>query len=61
MKRPAGDEDGRPTSSSDASAEEFFARFLQRHPRLFIYAGVGLAVVVVFVIVVAVLANRSNL
>jgi hypothetical protein len=61
MKRPADDDDDRQASSSESSAEEFLTRFLQRHPRLFIYVGVGLAIVAVVAVLVAVLANRSNL
>jgi hypothetical protein len=61
MKRRADDEGDRSTSSSESNAEEFLTRFLQRHPRLFFYVGVGLAAVVVVVIIVVVVANRSNL
>ena len=59
MKRPSDDDDRR-ASSSDSKAEEFLTRFLQRHPRFFIYLGLGLAVLVVVAIVVVVLASKSH-
>ena len=58
MKRPDHD-DGR-GSSSDSRLEEFFSGFLQRHPRFFIYVGIGLAVSIVIAIVVAMLTTRSQ-
>jgi high-affinity Fe2+/Pb2+ permease len=60
MKRPSDDDDDRRASSSDSKAEEFLTRFLQRHPRFFIYVGVGLAALVVAAIIVAVLTNKSH-
>ena len=59
MKRPSDDDDRR-ASTSEASAEEFFARFLRRHPRFFIYAGAGLAALIVVAIAVAMLTGRSH-
>jgi hypothetical protein len=59
MKRPSDDDDRR-ASSSDSRAEEFLTRFLQRHPRFFVYVGVGLAVLVVVAIIIAVLTNKSH-
>ena len=56
MKRPS-DDDHRRESSSGSGAEEFFAQFLQRHPRFFIYVALGLAALVVVAIVVAMLGR----
>lgn len=59
MKRPPDDDDQR-ASSSDSKAEEFITRFLQRHPRFFVYVGVGLAVLVIAAILVAKLTAGSR-
>jgi hypothetical protein len=55
MKRPLH-EDGRTHSSSGSRLEAFLGRFLERHPRLLVYAGVGLLVLMI----VAVLAKLSG-
>jgi len=49
MKRPPDDDgdESRGASGSGSKLEEFFSGFLQRHPRFFIYVGIGLAVLVV--------------
>jgi len=59
MKRPSDDDDSR-ASSSESNAEEFVSRFLRRHPRFFVYVGVGLAVLVVAAIIVAKLTAGSH-
>jgi hypothetical protein len=58
MKRPPEDDPG--ASSSESKAEEFVTRFLRRHPRFFVYVGVGLAVLVVAAIIVAKVAAGSH-
>jgi hypothetical protein len=59
MKRPSDDGDAR-TSSSDSKAEEFLSRFLQKHPRFFLYVGIGLGVLIVIALIVAKLSSASH-
>jgi hypothetical protein len=59
MKRPSGDDD-RHASSPDSRAEEFFSRFMERHPRFFLYVGIGLAAVIIVAIIVARLLDKSH-
>jgi hypothetical protein len=59
MKRPPDDDD-RPGSWSESKAEELLTGFLQRHPRFFLYVGVGLAVLIVAAVALARLSNRSQ-
>ncbi len=44
-RRPA--DAGGDGSSAESRAEEFFARFLRRHPRFFLYVGLGLGALVI--------------
>jgi hypothetical protein len=60
MKRPSDDDDDRRASSPDSRLEAFLSGFLQRHPRFFLYVGIGLAVLVAVAIVVASLTTRSH-
>jgi hypothetical protein len=59
MKRPS-DDDGRRESSSESKAEEFFSRFLQRHPRFFLYASIGLAALVLLALLLARFSGASR-
>jgi len=52
MKRPSDDDEER-AYGSDEKLEAFFSGFLRRHPRFFLYFGIGLTVVVVAAIVLA--------
>jgi hypothetical protein len=60
MKRPPDDDEDRRSSSSDSKLEAFLTGFLQRHPRFFLYVGIGLAVLVITAIVVAKLTTKSQ-
>ncbi|HEY6170035.1 MAG TPA: hypothetical protein VI454_18500 [Verrucomicrobiae bacterium] len=60
MKRSSDDDDDGRGSLSDSKVEAFLSGFLQRHPRFFIYVGIGLGVMVVAAIVVARLTVRSQ-
>lgn len=44
-RRPA--DAGGDGSSAESRAEEFFARFLRRHPRFFLYVGLGLGALLI--------------
>jgi hypothetical protein len=46
MKRPS-DAEGKGDSPPDSKAEEFFAHFLRKHPRFFLYVAVGFGVLIV--------------
>ncbi|MEI7729906.1 MAG: hypothetical protein WCO56_10070 [Verrucomicrobiota bacterium] len=59
MKRPRDDEDSS-YSSSESNAEEFLANFLQRHPRFFIYVGIGLVALIVIAVVVTMIASKRQ-
>ena len=59
MKRPS-DDDGERRSSPDSKAEELVSRFLQKHPRLFLYVGIGLGVLIVIALVVAKFSSASQ-
>ena len=59
MKRPSDDDDER-SSSSDSKAEEFVSRFLKKHPRFFIYVGVGLGILIVIALIVAKFSGGSH-
>jgi hypothetical protein len=52
MKKPP-DDDGRQFSSADNRLEEFFSGFLARHPRFFLYVGIGLLALVILALVMA--------
>jgi len=59
MKRPPDDESLHP-SSTDNKLEEFLSGFLARHPRLFLYVGIGLlALVILAFIMVKISGNRQ--
>jgi hypothetical protein len=61
MKRPSDDDDDdRRSSSSDSKLEAFLWGFLERHPRFFLYVGIGLAVLVITVVVATKLATKSQ-
>ena len=59
MKRPS-DDDAQRASSPDARLEACLSGFLSRHPRFFLVAGVGLAVLIVLAIVVTKVAGRAH-
>jgi hypothetical protein len=46
MKRPS-DDDGGSFSSPDSQVEAFLSAFLKRHPRFFVYVGLGLVVLII--------------
>jgi hypothetical protein len=56
MKRPA--EDDAPDSALDSKAEEVLGRFFERHPRFFLYAGIGLGALVIVVIIAVKVSNH---
>jgi hypothetical protein len=59
MKRRSDADDAR-ASSSDSGVEELFSRFLQRHPRFFIYVGVGIGVLVVAALILSKLSGKGH-
>jgi hypothetical protein len=59
MKRPSGEDDQR-ASTSDARLEAIFSGFLQRHPKLFLYAGLSFVVLVVAAIAVAKFTGKGQ-
>ena len=52
MKRPSDDDGNRPPSN-DGKVEVFLSRFLQRHPRFFVYLTIALAILVIIALVLA--------
>ena len=52
MKKPP-DDDGRRFSSADNRLEAFFSGFLAKHPRFFLYVGIGLLALSLLAFVVA--------
>jgi hypothetical protein len=59
MKRPS-DDDGQSDSSSESKAEEFVSRFLQKHPRFFLYVGIGLGALLIIAFIVAMFSETSH-
>jgi len=59
MKRPSED-DGERGASPDAKLEALLSGFLSRHPRFFITAGVGLAVLILVSILVAKITDKGR-
>ena len=57
MKRPSDDDEER-AYGSDEKLEAFFSGFLRRHPRFFLYFGIGMAALVIGTIVLAKISNR---
>jgi len=51
MKRPSDDEASR-GSSAESKAEDFLSKFVQKHPRFFLYVAIGFAVLIVISLVV---------
>ncbi len=65
MKRPPDDNDDEPGSSShsassDSDAAERVGQFLQRHSRLFRFAGIALGVLTVVAVIVALVSGRKS-
>jgi hypothetical protein len=58
MKRPP-DDDRRRGSSSGSDAEDRLSRFLEKHPRFFLYVGIGLGVLLLITLAVVV-ASKGN-
>ncbi|MEO6184076.1 MAG: hypothetical protein ABIP76_13210 [Verrucomicrobiota bacterium] len=58
MKRSSDDDDQR-HSTPDAKLEAFFSNFLQRHPKFFLYVGVGLVILIIVALVVAKFTNKN--
>jgi hypothetical protein len=56
MKRPSDDDDGG-SSSPDSQVEEFLNNFLRRHPRFFLYVGIGFVALILMALVVYKLAS----
>jgi len=52
MKRPSGDYDERP-STPEGKIEAFLSGFLQKHPRFFLYLGIGLALLILIGLLLA--------
>ena len=55
MKRRSDDGDRRPPSGT--GAENFLTGFLERHPRFFLYVGIGLGALIVIPMVAALLSK----
>ena len=51
MRRPP-DEDDDHNSSSESNAEEFFSRFLRKHPRFFLHIGIALGVLILITLII---------
>lgn len=60
MKRRPDDDDDNRSSSSDSKLEALFSGLLERHPRFFIYVGIGLVILVVTAVVVTMLAAKRQ-
>lgn len=59
MKRPPeGDDEW--SAASDSKTEEFLSRFFRKHPRFFLYVGIGIAVLVVIALVTAILVGKHR-
>lgn len=59
MKRPRA-EDGTPRPSSNDTIEDVLGGFLQRHPRFFLYLGLGLGALILIGLVAATLSGGSR-
>ena len=51
MRRPPDDDDDDRGPSSESNTEEFFSRFLRKHPQFFLYIGIALGVLVVITLI----------
>jgi hypothetical protein len=58
MKRPSDDDHER-ASSPDARLEAFFSGFLQKHPRFFLYLGIGILVLAALALVVVKFSSKA--
>ena len=58
MKRSPND-DGRNPSTSGIKLDAFLSGFLQRHPRFFVYVGLGLLVLIIVAVVMARLSSHG--
>jgi len=58
MKRPS-DDDGHQPSSPDDQIEAFLGGFLQKHPRFFIYLGIGIIVLIIIGLCIAKLSGQA--
>ena len=59
MKRPSDDDGGR-RSLSDSGAEDFLSRFLEKHPRFFLYLGIGIAVLALITLIVVMTSKGKS-
>jgi hypothetical protein len=59
MKRPS-DDDGDKDSSSDSKAEDFASRFLQKHPRFFLYVGIVVGALLIIAVIVDKFSGAKN-
>ena len=57
-RRPAEAGDG--NSSADSKLESWLHEFFQRHPRFFIYVGIGSAVLVVIALIISIISGKSH-
>lgn len=59
MREPRDDEVDRSSSAAEG-VEAFLSRLLQRHPRFFIYLGIGLVVVIFLGLLLAVFMRSTD-
>jgi hypothetical protein len=57
MKRSSA---GAGEGNSSADAEEFVAGFLQKHPRFFVYLGIGIGALILISAAVVLLSGRGD-
>jgi hypothetical protein len=59
MKRPS-DDDGKNSPSSDSNTEELARKLLKRFPRLLVYFGVFVGILIVIAIIIAKSSGPKN-
>ena len=59
MKRPS-DEDPDRAASADSKAEDFLAMFFEKHPKFFLYFGIGLSVLIVVALAIVKLSGQGH-
>ena len=58
MKRPDDEREG--ASSPDARLEAFFSSFLQKHPRFFLYLGIGIVALFALAFVIIKFSGKGS-